>query len=126
MYIEFNANPKHKIGDCAVRAVCKALNKDWQTTYFDLCKLGSQLWSMPNNDEVIEKYLEMHGFIRKSYKAKKGSKRPTVADFARLNNHGTYVVRVANHVTCIVDGNIYDIWDCSSKCVYSYYELALK
>lgn len=126
MFIKYNANPKRKIGDCAVRAVCKALNQDWQTAYFNLCKLGSQLWAMPNSDIVIEEYLRLHGFIRRTYKVEKGSKRITVNEFAKEHSNGVYVLRVAGHVTCVINGDIYDLWDCGHKCVYSYYELALK
>lgn len=125
MYILYNANPKHKTTDCALRAVCKALNKDWQSAYFDLCKLGSQLWCMPNDDKAIEEYLRLNGFVRRSYKVRTGDKRLTVAEFARMRSGGTYVLRIANHLTCVVNGDIYDLWDTSSKCVYSYYELAL-
>lgn len=36
-YKAFNNNPKgQRVGDCAVRAVSKALGKDWEDAYFRL------------------------------------------------------------------------------------------
>ena len=37
MFEFYNPNPHgRRVGDCVVRAVSKALDQDWQTTYLDL------------------------------------------------------------------------------------------
>ena len=36
-----------------------------------------------------------------------------VGQFADLNPCGTFIVRVPGHATTIIDGNIYDIFDCT-------------
>jgi len=47
--------------------------------------------------------------------------RYTVAEFADTHNHGTFVISVANHLTCIVDGTLYDTWNCGHKSVGNYW-----
>lgn len=61
------------------------------------------------------------GFAYYGISNKKGSKRPTVAGFAK-ENKGTYILKVANHVVALVDGIYYDTWDSGYKSLYGYYE----
>ena len=36
----------------------------------------------------------------------------TVGDFADLHPFGIYLVRMSGHISTIIDGDCYDIWDC--------------
>ena len=36
----------------------------------------------------------------------------SVGEFADLHPYGTFIVRVPNHATTIINGNVYDIFDC--------------
>lgn len=36
----------------------------------------------------------------------------TVGQFADLHPYGTFVLRVPNHATTVISGNVYDIFDC--------------
>ena len=36
----------------------------------------------------------------------------TVEEFADAHPKGTYLIRVPNHLTCIIDNSCYDIWNC--------------
>ena len=38
--------------------------------------------------------------------------------FAKAHKEGRYVLRMSNHLSVLVDGCIYDTWDCSDKFVY--------
>ena len=120
----FNPNPKknEKIGDCVVRAMCKATGKDWDTVYKELCELGFELKAMPNDNITWQEYLKRNGFERKKISIKKGQKRPTVDQFARENRKGIYVLRVTHHLVTSHEGYYYDTWDCGRKAVYSYWE----
>ena len=41
-FVNFNANPKNKLGcDCVVRAISTAMREDWITVYRELCDLGA-------------------------------------------------------------------------------------
>ena len=52
-WVYFNPNPAGKrVGDCAVRALCKALDKSWGQVYAGLSYQGFCLGDMPSADQV--------------------------------------------------------------------------
>lgn len=119
----YNPNPfKKETGDCVVRAMCKAVGKDWDKVYFELVQIGFELKVMPNCDEAWKQYLINNGFIYHKITNKRGSKRPTVQSFAKDNKSGTYVLRVANHIVTCEDGFYYDTWDSGECSLYGYWE----
>ena len=47
MYREYNPNPvSRRVGDCAVRAVAKALDTDWESAYIMLVSNGYVMGDM--------------------------------------------------------------------------------
>ena len=114
-YVEFQNNPVgRRVGDCAVRAVSKALNMGWEAAYIALVINGLQMGDMPSSNSVIGSVLRQHGFKRKNLP----NECPdcfTVADFAEENPEGIYVVGTGNHVVCIIDSNWYDSWDSGAE-----------
>lgn len=119
----YNPNPKKiETGDCVVRAICKATGKDWDTVYQELVEIGFELKVMPNSDTAWKHYLSQHGFIEHKISNKKGTKRPTVASFARTHPKGTFILRIANHIVTCVDGYYFDIWDCGDSSLYGFWE----
>jgi hypothetical protein len=38
-----------------------------------------------------------------------------VGEFADLHHYGVYLVRMAGHISTIIDGDCYDIWDCRDQ-----------
>ena len=127
MYKEFNVNPKgKKTGDCAFRAVAAATGLGWDKAYEGLCAHGFALKTAPNETEAIESFLLTQGFKVGKIKVEKGSKRPTVAQFAEQHPNWYTVLRVANHITCCAFGNYVDIWDCGDCSVYKYWYKEIK
>lgn len=128
LFVPFQPNPswkgkgRYKHQDCSIRSICAATNNDWNTVYDMLCESGKQVYDVPGSDESIECCLKNLGFIRKTIRVTKGSKRPTVKSFAEEHKSGNYILRVSNHVVGVVNGYYYDCWDCGYCCVYSYYE----
>ena len=119
----YQPNPSKKLqGDCVVRAMTKAMDKDWDAVYVDLCKLGMEIKAMPNDKDTWKKYLDDNGFIYHKISVKRGSKRGTVAEFATKNKKGTFVLQVANHIVTCQDGYYYDTWDCGGHSLYGYWE----
>lgn len=110
-YIEWNPNPVgRKVGDCAVRAVAKALNMGWEAAYIALTINGLQMGDMPSSDSVWGATLRQHGFKRENI----SNECPdcfTVADFAEENPEGVYVLGTGGHVVTVIDGDYYDSWD---------------
>lgn len=121
-YIEYNVNPKHrKVGDCAIRAIAIATGLGWDDAYKLLANTGFNLKCAMSDTEAINEALISYGFIAGKIEVQKGSKRPTVSEFATLHPNWYSVLRVANHITACGHGNYVDIWDCGDKSVYKYW-----
>lgn len=115
MWVRYNPNPTGRsVGDCAVRAVAKALDTDWETAYRMISDNGYAMGDMPSSDSVWGAVLRQNGFYRQSMP----NRCPdcyTAADFARDNPTGTFVLGFGGHVATIVDGTLYDSWDSSRE-----------
>lgn len=116
---------KDQYGDCTIRALSKALGVTWLEAFeltIPYCKeyQCTNIFDMPRN--LVNEVMSKLGFRYHGVSNTKGSKRPTVASFARSHKTGVYIANVAHHVVTIVDGVYYDKWDCGSKSLYGYYE----
>ena len=122
MYVEWNPSPSGKrVGDCAVRALSKALNRDWESTYAMLAVRGMAINDMPNSNAVINSVLTNSGFTRNVIP----NSCPdcyTIGAFAADHPSGIYVVGTGDHVVCVMDGTIYDSWDSSHEIPIYYWE----
>lgn len=111
MWVEFNNNPVgRKVGDCAVRAVSKALNMGWEASYIALTINGLSMGDMPSSDAVSGSLLRMHNYYRKAVPDTCPACY-TVEDFCEDHPEGTYVLYCGGHVVTVVDGDYYDSWD---------------
>ena len=122
MWIEFNPSPTgRRVGDCAVRAIAKALDVDWEKSYMMLVANGFGMGDMPSSDSVWGSVLRQHGFYREAIP----NTCPdcyTVRDFCNDNQEGVYVLGFGGHVATVVDGNLYDSWDSSDEIpIYVWY-----
>lgn len=120
MWVEYNPNPTgRRVGDCAVRAIAKALNVDWESAYAMITTGGFQMGDMPSSNSVWGAVLRQNGFYRQAIP----DSCPdcyTAEDFANDNPKGTYVLGFGSHVATVIDGNLYDSWD-SSKEIPQYF-----
>lgn len=65
MWVKYNPNPAgRQVGDCAVRALTKALNIDWETAYTLMSNNGFNMCDMPSSDGVWGAVLRQHGFLQ--------------------------------------------------------------
>lgn len=120
MWKHFNPNPcERSVGDCAVRAVAKALDISWQESYAMICANGFALCDMPSSNSVWGSVLREHGFRRESIEPD-CEDCFTAGDFCLTHPKGTYVLGFGTHVATVVDGDLYDSWD-SSKEIPQYY-----
>lgn len=122
MWIQYNPNPTGRmVGDCAVRAVAKALKIDWESAYLLICKAGFDMGDMPSSDSVWGAVLRQEGFYRKSI-PNSCPECYTVRDFCIDNPHGVFVLGMGGHVATVVDGDLYDSWDSSREIpIYVWY-----
>lgn len=117
MFQFYNPNPVRSdggVGDCAVRAVAKALGISWEEAYTKLTANGFLMGELPNNDLVWGSVLRQNGFTREII-PNTCPECYTVADFCRDNPSGTYVVKSDGHVATVVDGTLFDSWDSSTN-----------
>lgn len=106
-----NANPMGaKVDDCVCRAITLASGLD----YFDVQEklvLTSKLFGCDRLTRCCYAHLleDVLGYIPVQCRGL------TVNEFCELHPYGTFLVRMKNHITCIIDGDINDIWDCGSE-----------
>lgn len=121
-YVFFNNNPKNaRVGDCAVRAIAKAIGQDWQDAYIGLCAEGLAIKDMPSANYVWGMYLKKYGFEERMI----SSICPncvTVSQFAESHPKGRYVLACQNHVVTVLNGDYYDTWDSGNEIVLYYYK----
>ena len=123
MYIRYNPNPTGRnVGDCAVRAVSKALGIDWETAYLNIARNGFMMGDMPSSDSVWGAVLRQNGFYRRTVP----NTCPdcyTADDFCRDNPEGVFVLGFGGHVATVIDGDLYDSWNSSNEIpVYVWYQ----
>ena len=122
MYVEYNPNPVgRRVGDCAVRAVAKALKTTWERAYTLITDAGYKMGDMPSSDSVWGAVLRQHGFYRRAIP----NNCPdcyTAKEFCLDHPVGIYVLGFGGHVATVVDGDLYDSWDSSDEIpVYVWY-----
>lgn len=111
MWIEYNPNPSGRnVGDCAIRAVAKALNVDWETAFKMVAARAFELRDMPSSDAVWGSVLRDHGFYRFAIP----NYCPdcyTTAEFLRDHPTGIFVFGYGGHTATAVNENLYDSWN---------------
>ena len=68
---------------------------------------------MPDEVIYINEYLE-----RRFRKVCDCKNKMTIGDFARWYDRGVYLVTMNGHITCIIDGVIWDTFDCSDRLIW--------
>lgn len=115
MWIEYNPNPTGRhVGDCAVRAVAKALGIDWEESFAKISAAAYAMGDMPHSNSVWGAVLRQNGFYRKTI-PNSCPNCYTAEDFTRDNPKGIYVLGFGNHVATVINGNLYDSWDSSNE-----------
>ena len=118
----YNPSPVgRQVGDCAVRALSKALNVDWEKAYAELAVMGFTMGDMPSSNAVINAVLTQYGFKREIIP----NTCPacyTISDFADDHPTGTFIVGTGNHIVTIQDGTIFDSWDSGNEIAIFYWE----
>ena len=121
MFCFYNANPRGRhVNDCTVRAISLATNKTWDETYRKLSEYAQFQCIMPDDVEYIDNYLEEN--FEKVYICKKNC-RKKVGDFVEHNPLGTFLITMSGHITCAIDGVIYDTFDPSNRFIWGVYRV---
>ena len=121
-WVYYNPSPAGRnVGDCAVRAVAKALGTDWETAFSLIVDNAFQMADMPSSNAVWGSVLRQHGFMRSAL-PQTCPDCYTAEDFALDHPNGTYVLGFGNHVATLEDGRLYDSWDSTQEIPQYYWE----
>lgn len=121
MFLYYNANPLgNQVNDCTVRAISLATGRTWDNTYEELSTFAQAQGMMLDEVRYIDEYLDRK--FEKVYGWNEVEKI-TVGDFMKQNPHGIYLITMAGHITCGMDGCIYDTFDSRQRKVWAAYKV---
>lgn len=119
----YNPNPVRTdggAGDCAIRAIAKALDISWEEAYTKLVVNGYLMGDIPNSDLVWGSVLRSEGFVR-GIVPNTCPDCYTLMEFCDDHPEGIYVVKSENHVATVVNGILYDSWNSEMKTPIYYW-----
>ena len=122
-FIKYNNNPKNKItNDCVIRAIALGTNRNWKDIYMELTELGIDKGLMINDKKNWKMYLRRLGYEQQKTPKKENNKRYTIQEFCKelAEEQKIYIISIRKHLTVVKDKNLYDTWNCSSKCMGNY------
>lgn len=123
VYVFENLNPDGKrIADCEIRAIAKATGKPYEVIEHEIWLALGEV-GYRHYCDAGKIYLKKIKAKKSTFLAKAGESRMNGVRFAESHPKGRYVLNMAHHLTACVDGKIYDIWDCSERCVYNAWEI---
>lgn len=109
MWKFYNANAKGNfVNDCVIRAISKAEGKSWDITYEELSKIAQFEGILLDDVNFVERYLD------KRYKRQPHCSK-TVGELSEEYPKGTYLVTMQGHITVLIDGTLYDTFDCRDR-----------
>lgn len=109
MWRYYNANARgNSVNDCVVRAISLAEGNSWDETYEKLSTIAQHEGILLDDVNFVESYLD-----RRYKRACHYSK--TVGEFLTEHCRGTYLITMPGHITVIVDGILYDTFDCRNR-----------
>lgn len=121
MFQYYNANPqKKKVDDCTVRAISLATNCSWDKAYKELSEFARAQCTMPNDVLYMDEYLERHF---KKVCGCRDIKPITVKEFVQQNTNGVYLITMKGHITCAINGIVYDIFDPGNNIIWDAYRV---
>lgn len=120
MFKYYNANPLGRnVNDCSVRAIACATDRSWYDVYDELSSYAREKAITFSEVEFINNYLS------EKYErfCPDRNKIHTVQDFLDLQLSGHWLITMSNHITCAIDGILYDTFDCSDKLFWCIYKV---
>lgn len=111
--------------DAIIRALAIAENRSWEEVYKDICRAAFEICDNPQYFDTWKYYLMgRYPGKFKTYPKARGKARMSINHFAADHPKGTYILfLINNYVTCLIDGNQYDVKDMTNKTVLASWEI---
>ena len=117
----YNVNPRFRhVNDCTVRAISLALNISWENAYDLLSSYAKEQGVMMDEVTYIDDFLEKHF---KKWCGCKDKVKVTVEQFVESHPVGTFLITMRGHITCCVNGCIYDTFNPKDRYIWGVYEV---
>ena len=125
MFQFLNVHPKGLfVKDCVKRALTFATGKPYEEVSLELNRLKKKTKCKKFNDNKNWKeYIKQLGYEKISFPIEKNTSCMTGETFCEYYSKGTYILRIAHHLSVCKDGIIYDTWNCSEKRVYNAWKV---
>ena len=121
-YIQTNPNPlENDTGDCVVRAICIAENRNWDDVYLDLMIEGFFKKRMIEDNRLWIPYLRKRGYRKYNIPDTCPDDCYLLSDFVRDHPQGRYIVGTGSHTIAVIDGIAHDTWNSLDKVVLFYF-----
>ena len=137
-FIYYNANPKNRItGDCWLRAICTALDKDYNQVLQEMVQIQLNTGYEMSSDKAVDIYLTSKGWVKFRQPRKDDNTKYTVGEFCtylsancvadtnivcNVSGHHMVAIKPSHHGDGINNRfKAYDIWDCTDRCIGNYW-----
>lgn len=111
-YKYLNLNPNHEnASDCVCRAISLGTNEDYEVIEQKL-EMVAQLFECEKLCVCCYEHLLDYVYNFKKIYLKETI---TIEEFLEMNPIGIYIIRIDGHLTCAMNGTIYDSWNCKDK-----------
>lgn len=118
----YNCNPHHKhTDDCVIRAISAATGDSWEKVLKDLTHYTIKYGYMINTPELYGKYLKDTGWVKQKQPVKSNGKKIHINEFLEQFTDGAIAHAGCGHVTYLMEGMVYDIWNCENEIIGNYW-----
>ena len=116
-YKYYNANSHgNYVNDCVIRAISVAEGKSWNETYEELSDIAESEGILLDDVNFVEDYLD-YNYDRVPHYSK------TVGEFIEEYPNGIFLITMDGHITVVIDGTLYDTFDCRDRIMRSAWEV---
>lgn len=117
MFVYYNINPLGKTeNDCVCRAISLGTDSDYGFIYYLLYNNSEQ-----NECDMLVKGCYRQILEDKFYLKPRKAYGRTVGEIAKRFRCSKVIIRINGHLTCSVNGNVWDLWDCSDEQADEYW-----
>ena len=121
-YRKQNVNLKNKVTtDCVVRAICFATQRSYKEIATELFENYLKTGYAMNDKKNYEKWLEQNGWEKMRQPRKSDNTKYLVGEIDEVTTHSSVIISCAHHLTCRINDEIVDIWDCRGKTIGNYW-----